>query len=357
MGLSLDLYANDGSPLGICPTDIYGRGVGGAELSMMTWAETMAVRGHTVRVYNSPPQPGDYGDVQYLAQAAFNPSEYRDVFIAFRSPNPYIKAANAGVKIHWSTDQYTIGDFERDVFPRVDRVVCISPFHVAYHKGRYGVEDGKIGHIDLGVRMQDYVADIDKIAGRCIFCSVPDRGLQILRVVWPIIKEKVPHASLVITSDYSLWGAPPLDHQYRLSFLGQGDVTYLGKIERHQLAREQTMAQVMSYPSVYDELFCISAAECQTAGAIPVSSDFGALPTTNQWGTVLAGNPLDGNWQREFAGRIAQLLLGDDFDDKSQAAMAGARARFDWDAICGDWEEMIETGEFVKAKEREAIAA
>jgi len=348
MGLSIDIYANDGSPLGICPNDIYGRGVGGAELSMMTWAETMARRGHTVRVYNSPPQPGDYDGVEYLAQGAFEPREYRDVFVVFRSPNPYIRVVNAGVKIHWSTDQYTIGDFGQDIFPWVDRVVCISPFHINYHKSRYGAEDGKIGYIDLGVRLQDYPTGIEKIPGRCIFCSVPDRGLQILRVIWPMIKDLVPHSSLVITSDYTLWGAPPLDHQYRLSFLGQEDVSYLGKIERHQLAREQAAAQVMSYPSVYEELFAISVAECQATGAIPVTSDFGALPTTNQWGTVLAGNPLDGNWQRDFAERVAELLLDDDLNSKAQVAMEGARARFDWNAICAEWEQLIEAGEFKK---------
>lgn len=347
MGLAIDLYCNDGSPLGIVPPDIYSRGVGGAELSMMTWAETMAARGHWVRVYNNPPRPDTYGGVTYYPQSAFRPGDDRDVFVAYRSPNRYVQTAKARTKIHWSTDQYTVGNFATDVFPHVDRVVCISPYHVAYHRQRYGVEDGKVGYFDLGVRLGDYAGGVEKIPGRCIFCSVPDRGLDILRVVWPLIKEQAPHASLVITSDYTLWGAPPLDHQHRLAFLGQPDVIYLGKVGRTDLAREQQAAEVMSYPCRYEELFCISAAECQACGVVPVTTDFGALATTNQWGTIILGNPLELGWQREFAAAVASLLNdGRRLEKMAKKAQAGARARFDWERICNAWEHLIETGEF-----------
>jgi glycosyltransferase involved in cell wall biosynthesis len=344
--VDIDLYANDGSPIGIAPPDIYGRGVGGAELSMMTWAETMAARGHTVRVYNSPSRPDTYDGVVYHPQNGFNPSEYRDVFIVYRSPNPYLKSVNAGVKIHWSTDQYTIGDFAKDVFPYVDRVVCISPYHVNYHRNRYGVEDGKIGYIDLGVRLKDYPENVEKVPGRCIFCSVPDRGLNILRVVWPKIKEKIPHANLIITSDYTLWGAPPLNHQFRLEWLNLPDVTFAGKLPRHELCYHQMTAQIHAFPCSYEELFCISAAECQTAGAVPVTSDFGALPTTNQWGTVLVGHPMDGKWQTAFVSQVVELLEDDSLGTQAGAMAKQARSRFDWDVICGQWEHLIETGEF-----------
>lgn len=346
MALSIDIYANDGSPLHIAPPDIYGRGVGGAELSMMTWAETMAARGHTVRVYNNPPRPDTYDGVTYYQQRDFNPSEYRDVFIVYRSPNPFVKIANSGVKLHWSTDQYTIGNFGVDIFPHVDRVVCISPFHVQYHKVRYGVADDKIGYFDLGVRIKDYPEGVEKVKGRCIFCSVPDRGLQVLRAVWPRIKERAPHASLVITSDYTLWGAGPLDHQHRVRWLGQEAVAYVGKVPRHELAKLQLEAEVHAFPCTYEELFCISAAECQSAGAVPVTSAIGALSTTNQWGTLISGHPTDTNWQRQFVEVVVNWLqVG-----PPPGMVESARARFDWELICDKWEHLIETGEFVREK-------
>lgn len=345
MSYTIDVYCNDGSPLGLSPPDIYTRGVGGAELSLITWAETMAKRGHSVTIYNNPIQPGTYDEVRYCPQGDFKPREHRDVFIAWRSPNQYTRISNAEVRLFWSTDQYTVGNFATDIFPLVDRIICISPFHVAYHKERYGVENGKIGYFDLGVRQQDYCQEVEKISGRCIFCSVPERGLSLLRMLWPRIKEKAPHASLVITSDYTLWGSPnPLNHQHRLEWMHSPDVHFLGKVDRLQLAREQLQAEVMPYPCTYEELFCISAAECQIAGAYPVTSPIGALKTTNQWGTLIEGNMMEGDWQDDFISSVVAILNNPVF---SMSPVQGcALERFNWDRICGQWEHLIETGAF-----------
>ncbi len=233
--MKIDLYASSGSPIGLIPADITGRGVGGAELAMMTWAETMAGRGHDIRIYNDPRQPGGYDGVIYLNKSEYAPREARDALIVFRTPMTELRATQAGIKIFWSCDQFTSGDFSRDIFPYVDRAVCISPHHVDYHRTYYHVEDSKIGHIDLGVRLAEYRQDYEKIAGRCIFCSVPDRGLNVLRVIWPQIKERMPGASLVITADYRLWGAANAgNHQHRLEWLSLPDVTFLGTIPREQ---------------------------------------------------------------------------------------------------------------------------
>ena len=343
MSYSIDVYCNDGSPLGIIPPDIYGRGVGGAELSLMTWAEVMVQRGHSVTIYNNPRDVGDYDGVSYRPQSDFQPRNHRDVYIAFRSPNHWTRMVSAEVRLFWSTDQYTVGNFATDIFPLVDRVVCISPYHVAYHKEHYGIEDGKIGYFDLGVRQQDYAQEVEKIPGRAIFCSVPERGLNLLRALWPRIKDRVPHASLVITSDYTLWGSPnPLNHQHRLDWMHIPDIKFLGKVGRLELARLQLEAEIMPYPNTYQELFCISAAECQFANAYPITSDLGALPTTNQWGTVLKGNMMESDWQNAFVNEVVSVLSCDKWKDMNYFSSK----RFDWNRICGQWEHLIETGNF-----------
>lgn len=340
MGLKIDLYANDGSPLGVTPDYIYNRGVGGAELAMMTWAETMANRGHQIRIYNNPEQARAYNGVEYHPQVAFNPLENRDVYIVYRSPNPHLRATKADFKIHWSTDQHTIGDFGRDIFPFVDKVICISPYHVDYHKNRYSINDSKITYIDLGVRLDDYFEEIEKVEGRCIYCSVPDRGLEILAHCWPVIKKEKPDASLVITSDYRLWGSPsPGNHQHRLQWLHQPDVVFLGKIPRRQLIKEQLKAQVHTFPNTYEELFCISAAECQVAGAMPVTSSIGAVQTTNEWGKIIKGFPGNGKWQQDFVDAIIEIMEMN--NDEREEKQAKAASRFDWDVICDEWERVI----------------
>lgn len=344
MGLKIDVFCNDGSPIGLIPPDIYGRGVGGAELALMSWAEVMAQRGHAVRIYNDPAAQGDYDGVAYRHKAHFNPADSRDAFILWRSPNAIVRAVKANIKIHWSTDQYTCGDFGRDIFPYVDKVVCISPFHVDYHRQRYGVENGKIDYLDLGVRLNDYQTKVEKIPGRCIFCSVPDRGLDLLHQMWRKIKERVPGASLVITSDYRLWGAAePRNHQHRLKWLYEQDVIFLGKVERAQLVVEQEAAVCQPYPVYYDELFCISAAECQVAGAIPVTSPIGALKTTNGGGVLVDGNMMSSEWQQAFTDATIEAITNG--EARREKMVKYARRRFDWNKICEKWEKLINSGE------------
>jgi len=348
--MKIDVYANDGSPLGISPPTIYGRGVGGAELSLMTWAEEMAKRGHQVRIYNNPDRSGDYDGVDYLPQADFRPSDPRDVFVVYRSPNRFLKTVNAGVKIHWSTDQYTMGNYGNEIVPFVDAVVCISPFHLGHYKRNYTNGDTKcdLGYIDLGVRMQDYDGNyVERVKNRFIFCSVPDRGLPVVKQVWPAIKQAIPDATLVITSDYTLWGAGPTNHQHRMNFLNVDGVSFLGAIPRKELAIRQMEAEVLLYPCVYQELFCISAAECQFTGAIPITTAVGALETTNQFGIKVSGMPDDPGWVENYIDLVIDLVN----DRQTQAAirdemMLAAANRFRWERICSEWESLLETGQF-----------
>lgn len=345
----IDLYANDGSPLGISPPTIYGRGVGGAELSMMTWAETMASRGHQVRVYNNPDHVGDYDGVEYLPQSVFNPGESRDVFITYRSPNPYTKSAKADLKIHWSTDQWTMGNFGTDIVPHVDAVVCISPYHQAYYTEKYTDANTihKVGYIDLGVKLSDYEIDVEKVRNRCIFCSVPDRGLDVVRTIWPRIIEAIPDATLVITSDYTLWGAGPTNHRHRLNFLNVEGVSFVGAIPRKDLIAQQMEAEILLYPCTYEELFCISAAECQVAGAIPVTTSIGALSTTNEFGIQINGSPSDQGWIDNYTAQVIALMQSQDDQAAIRDEMTiAAKNRFRWDRICTEWESLFETGEF-----------
>lgn len=345
MGLKIDIYCNDGSPLGVNPSLIYTRGVGGAELALMSWAETMQSRGHTINMFNN-----GFGnnvssswtdEVMYHPQVAFDPNDDRDIFIAFRSVNPYLTTVKANMKIFWSCDQRTTGDYKNEIFPYVDRIVCISPFHVNYHKKTYGpIEDERIGYFDLGVKLEDYEnQNVEKVPGRCIYCSVPDRGLDQLLDMWPEIKKRVPHASLVITSDYTLWGNPtPANERHKLAWAGQPDVQFVGNIPRGQLVKEQLKAVCQPYPCIYDELFCIASAECQVAGAYPVTTNKGALQTTNMASVV--------NDRTMFLDEIELVLNGSEELLHNDDVVATAKLRFDWDVICRKWERLFETGEF-----------
>lgn len=340
--MKVDILCNDGSPLKVIPSDIYDRGVGGAELALLTFAPKLAEVGHQVRVYNNPRELGIHEGVEFLNINQYAPRQDRDALIVFRSPNPLI-AASKGRKIFWSCDQQTSGNYATQIIPFVDHTVVISQRHYDYFLDRYKWPEDKMTVLDLGVRTWEYDVQVDAVPGRMIYCSVPDRGLEILHKMWPKIKQRVPHVSLVITADYRLWGVSNAGNEKHVAMWAwQEDVHFLGMIPRKQLVEAQMQAEVHAFPCTYDELFCIAAAECQVAGAVPVTSDMGALATTNRYGLQVKGDPHNEAWQDAYVNRLVAL-----FNDRpilghySELCTEGGRTDFDWDTLIVAWEGIL----------------
>lgn len=351
----LDVLCSDGSPLGVSSKSVYGQdgriGVGGAELALMTFCEGFHDKGYNVTLYNNPKNDKD-SRFEQRHIGSFDPKEDRDLLIVFRSPNGLVENSK-GYKVWWSCDQSTIGDF-RDFARRVNKIVTISEFHSDYFRAMYGISDSI--PIDLPIRIEDYgrydelnhyeVKPRDKIPYRCIFTSIPDRGLMQLYPAWEQISAAVPEASLVITSDWRLWD-PNLPgniaQEFRLRFSNQNGVIYRGAIPRRDLVAEQEKAQLHLYPCVYDELFCISVAESQVAGAVPVTSDVGALKTTNM-GVHVVGNPYDKKWTAAFVEQVVELLRDQvKLEKLGSKIQIKALKRFDPDEVLGKWESIFFT--------------
>jgi hypothetical protein len=299
--MKIHIIANDGSPLGVTMKTMFGDdpaqiGVGGAELALLTMCEAWHNDGYEIVLYNNPREIGA-SPFEQRDLSQFNPHEDRDILIVFRSPNLRMIGAR-GLKVWWSCDQYTIGNF-RAFGELVDKTVVISPFHRDYFLINYGIKNAIV--IDLPVRVKDYEKPEVKISDRFIFTSVPHRGLEILLRWWPTIKSQIPEASLVVTSDYRLWGGDFGRHneQFLSMTTGLEDVIYLGAISRKELISEQLRAEIQLYPCIYDELFCISIAESQVAGIYPITSGFGALQTTNM-GKVINLDPQIGLTKKNY---------------------------------------------------------
>lgn len=333
------------------PPDIWQRGVGGAELSLISLTETLAQRGHTVTVYNDPPKEGTYENVTYLNARRFNPKDTYDVFVLYRNPYRAFPMVKARRKLFFTTDQMTGGNYELDIYPYADRAIGISEFHRQDHIRRYGIRPDCFVPIDLGVRLQDYAQTaVPRIANRLIYCSVPHRGAPYLPRVYQRIKAAVPSASLVITGDYTLWGpgispawgspSQGLDEMFE----GLDGVQLLGAVPRKELVLHQLQADVLVYPHFpvngLPELFGVSVAECMVAGCLPVITNTGALPSTvGTYGIIVQGDARTEEVQDMMADHIITLLKNRPLLAKKQEhARRAARARFDWNRIATQWE-------------------
>ena len=342
--MKLDIICRDGSPLNVTEASIEGTdgrmGVGGAELALLTMCRAWQYYGNDVTLYNNPNNPLA-STFKQRAVDDFNPQEERDQLIVFRSPNQKSYDAK-GKKTWWSCDPYTIDDY-KDFAGHVDKIVTISPAHNKYFKDMYGINSATV--IDLPVRTWEYShSDVEKVSHRCIFTSVPDRGLDELYAIWPLIVKEVPDASLVITSDWRLWAdwqSEDAIRPRRLQWAKHPNVEYKAAVKRSDLVNIQLSADLHIYPCVFEELFCIAVAESQVAGAVPVTSDVGALATTNM-GRVIHGHPQDPAWVEVFVKNVVEFLTNPKLlEEKQNYVQEVAKKRFSVENIVRQWDERI----------------
>lgn len=338
--MKIHVLCNDGSPLGVTEETIYGDnyriGVGGSELALLTMCRLWQDRGEEVVLYNNPWSANTALDQRPLS--SFQPNESRDVLVVFRSPNPRSIPAK-GMKVWWSCDQYTIGNFA-DFGRFVDKIVCISPCHADYFERVYGIHNAVV--IDLPVRQEVFDLPSAPIPNRLIFTSVPDRGLQNLWRIYPRLQADFPDLSLVITSDYRLWGAAgEMNQNHRARWVVHENVSFRGALTRQEYLCELAQADLLVYPGSYEELFCISVAEAQAAGVVCLTSTMGALATTNM-GYLVSGDAESGssdNLYLDLARRILSDRIKLDIDRAAIQRMA--QDRFAPENVLAQWDKHI----------------
>jgi glycosyltransferase involved in cell wall biosynthesis len=306
-------------------------GVGGTEAMVVVLAEALAARGLAVTVATrinhesrdsvryQPigearwPQPDVTVLVKQWSDAAVDARGTR-VFLASDVHVP--DASMLARCIAWSTKSFALSPYMRAKI----RAVVPAP---------------EMGILPPPVALGDYPAGGDEREPVLLYCSVPDRGLYYLKDLFPAIKRRVDHARLVITSDFTLWGKAPAKDAFMRFFDRQPGVDYLGHVDRQKLVAEQRRARVLAYPCIFEEGFCIAAAECMAAGVVPVTTNAFALTTTvDAAGVLINGRPRSWFYRRRFVSAVTRLLLDDDHwrarsracRERAQAFEAGAVA-------------------------------
>jgi len=203
---------------------------------------------------------------------------------------------------------------------------------------------GPVVKLPLLVNLDRYQIRPDKSLS-CIYCSVPNRGLDTLLVMWPTIHSEVPAAKLWVTGGYQLWGYTneEAEDRYR-SVVGAADkvagVQTFGLMSKRDLTILQSSAALMTYPCRFPEMFCLAAAECAAAGTPVVASDSGALSErimNGKTGYLISGNIARDDTQATFIQTVIGLLRDSARRQQfSEESRVFARA-YDADAIAEKW--------------------
>ncbi len=145
----------------------------------------------------------------------------------------------------------------------------------------------------------DHYPVTEKVPGRVVYCSSPDRGLHWVLQEWPAIKRAVPHATLKVFYRLRPWlddlirtvsdqpdivalksRALYIDECIRRMSGPDSGVTICDSVSRAQIEAEMSLAEVMAYPVDtirWSEGFSCTILEGCAARACPVIMDCDAV--------------------------------------------------------------------------------
>jgi glycosyltransferase involved in cell wall biosynthesis len=265
--------------------------------------------------------------VRYVPLLALGPESF-DIVVLWKHWCE-VAAGRPGTKVFAWTDAY-LSDTAALARCRAwaDVTVTLSDFQ--RRRLAAATRGGPVRSIDAPIEVADYADVPPKPERLLLYCSVPDRGLYYLKDLFPRIRRSVPGARLAITSDFSLWGAQPAKDAFLKFFAGQDGIDYVGHVSRPDLVAWQRRARVMAYPCRFEEGFCLAAAECMAAGAVPVTTRRYALVTTvGDGGVLIGGHPRGWLYRRRFV-RACVELLTDDAAWEAVASRGRSRALRDY---------------------------
>ncbi len=202
---------------------------------------------------------------------------------------------------------------------------------------------------------------VEKIPGRVMWGSSPDRGLHWLLQEWPKIRRAVPHAHLKIFykvmkwADNIIahpWGDPSIQEQirrahyikealYRLSSHG---VELVDSVSRRQIDREMAEAEVLAYscdPVSWTEGFSVTLMEGCAARSCPVTTSVDALPEIYGGFIPMVRTPVKDHMS-EFSDLVIRGLVDKDYRDGVNRTVRDLSSRYTWASLAQRLEGILE---------------
>ena len=328
------------------------RGLGGAETCIINLArELYKFGGLNVHIFNNCDEPGIYDGVIYhnlMKERDEIKKLSPDLLVLVRNTNilgngDFKNNFNAKKTVLWLHDLPGDPSYEglEHFYKDYDAIVALTEFHKNAVKSFYPfLDESKMLVLGNGVDEKLFNKNVAKVPGRLIYSSTPFRGLDVLAEVFPEIKRRVPHANLRVFSSMKLYGSSYNDDEFAKLYSAlrhMSGVEYFGSVKQDRLAQEMQEAEVLTYPNVFPETYCITAIEALTAGTPIVTSKYAALKEVvpNGAGFVLAKSPYRDEYKQEFIETVVKLLT----DKTLWASMSEAAKKVDysWRRRAKEW--------------------
>ena len=322
------------------PKSLKEGGIGGSETAVINLAKEWAKQGYKVTVYNwCSTDEGTYDGVEYVNFWNFNWKDDFNILISWRYPELFdidVSAKFKAVDVH---DVMSPADFLPSRLDKIDKIFVKTRAHADCFPN---IPEEKFAFANNGLDLSRFKDGVEKIPGKVIYSSTPNRGLDILLDVWPNIKEKVSHAELHIFYGFKTYYELEKNNPERMAWMKSIEekvkttegVIWHDRVDQDTLAKHFQESEVWAYPTYFYEISCITAMEAMAANTIPVTIDYGALKETiNGNGYVIEGDVYLPEVQAEFQAEvIEQLEAPEEYD-----GMSYVQENLSWETIADKW--------------------
>ncbi|ALH23085.1 Multiple type acyltransferase domains containing protein [Chrysochromulina ericina virus CeV-01B] len=180
----------------------------------------------------------------------------------------------------------------------IDYVICLTEWHKNNIIERHSYLKDKIRVINNGINLLDFNKEnisLDiKVKNKFVWTSCAYRGLQILLDLWPKILEKLPDATLDISS-YDTFPKNQ-DEEKMLEIINMhSSITHHGKLNTQELYKLANESEYWLYTNTFPETSCITAMEMLMCGVITLYYPLAGLnDTIGEYGIkVERGNEIE----------------------------------------------------------------
>jgi len=347
------------------PQTIEKDGSGGAEICVMELAKRFAADGWRTVVFGTPGEyAGVYEGVEYWPSQDFLPTEPFKVFVSSRSPAPFEVDLNAKLKLLWMHD-VNVGEDLELVKNVPDKIIGLTKWHATHLQKLYGIDENKMAILPNGINLDRFKKDrSDDDSGelKFIWSSSPDRGLDVLLGLWPVIREHYPEAELNVYYGWNMIDKIIANLRNRntvgtyleymksqivgkMNELGneEGGIFNHGRVNQNELAKAMYSSNYWAYPTEFMETFCITAIENQAAGVIPITSKLGALNETVALTDLkVEGWPHNLDYQNRWLSLLFYLAEMDGGERKKIREIGRNFAlNYSWEASYSKWNDLF----------------
>lgn len=281
------------------------KGIGGSEEAVINLSKQWAKMGYNVTVYaNIGHEVIEDEGVTYKPFWEFNHNDKNDILILWRHPKLLDYDLNVGkvfVDLH---DVIGKGEFNEKRLAKVDKIFVKTNFHRSLFPN---VPDEKIAIVPNGMDFELFDQKVKKDPYMLVNTSSPDRSMDVLPELFKRVKEQVPQARLKWAYGWEIFDNAYGDDKNMMAWkkkivaeMTDAGIEDMGRLSQKECAKLYLEGSILAYPSEFAEIDCITVKKAQACGCMPITTDFGALDESVQYGVKIHSNKTKDTWSRDF---------------------------------------------------------